>query len=94
MHAFTMKLWAFAVGASIGGLAGWIFASKVAFINPDNFPFFFSVIILAAVVLGAADPYGSVARLLDAGLYSAVALMVMLTTFIAPPLLRRLMVPR
>jgi len=49
---FTMKLWAFAMGASTGGLAGWIYASKVAFINPDNFPFFFSVIILAAVVLG------------------------------------------
>ena len=49
---FTMKLWAFAMGASTGGLAGWIYAGKVAFINPDNFPFFFSVIILAAVVLG------------------------------------------
>ncbi len=52
VHTFTMKLWAFAMGSSIGGLAGWIFASKVGFINPDNFPFFFSVIILAAVVLG------------------------------------------
>ncbi|HKY76472.1 MAG TPA: branched-chain amino acid ABC transporter ATP-binding protein/permease, partial [Acidimicrobiia bacterium] len=52
VHTFTMKLWAFAVGASTGGLAGWIYASKVSFINPDNFPFFFSVIILAAVVLG------------------------------------------
>ncbi|MGQ0521597.1 MAG: branched-chain amino acid ABC transporter ATP-binding protein/permease [Actinomycetota bacterium] len=52
VHTFTMKLWAFAIGACIGGLAGWIFASKVGFINPDNFPFFFSVIILAAVVLG------------------------------------------
>ena len=49
---FTMKLWAFAMGASTGGLAGWIYASKVSFINPDNFPFFFSVIVLAAVVLG------------------------------------------
>jgi branched-chain amino acid transport system permease protein len=49
---FTMKLWAFAMGASTGGLAGWIYASKVGFINPDNFPFFFSVIILSAVVLG------------------------------------------
>ncbi len=49
---FKMKLWAFTVGASTAGLAGWIFASKVAFINPDNFPFFFSVIILAGVVLG------------------------------------------
>ena len=52
VHTFTMKLWAFAIGSCIGGLAGWIFASKVGFINPDNFPFFFSVIILAAVVLG------------------------------------------
>ncbi|MFZ2490757.1 MAG: cation:proton antiporter [Thermoanaerobaculia bacterium] len=33
-------------------------------------------------------------KLLTAGLYSAVALMVMLTTFIAPPLLRRLLVAR
>jgi branched-chain amino acid transport system permease protein len=49
---FTMKLWAFAMGAAGGGLAGWIYASKVSFINPDTFPFFVSVIILAAVVLG------------------------------------------
>ncbi|HEV7887433.1 MAG TPA: ATP-binding cassette domain-containing protein, partial [Acidimicrobiales bacterium] len=49
---FKLKLWAFAVGASTGGLAGWIYASKVSFISPDNFPFFFSVLILAAVVLG------------------------------------------
>jgi branched-chain amino acid transport system permease protein len=52
VHTFTMKLWAFAVGASTGGLAGWIYASKVSFISPDNFPFFFSVIVLSAVVLG------------------------------------------
>jgi branched-chain amino acid transport system permease protein len=49
---FKLKLWAFAVGASTGGLAGWIYASKVSFISPDNFPFFTSVLILAAVVLG------------------------------------------
>jgi len=49
---FTMKLWAFAVGASMGGLAGWVYASKAGFISPENFPFFFSVIVLAAVVLG------------------------------------------
>ena len=50
--SFKMKLWAFAIGASTGGLGGWIYASKVSFISPDNFPFFFSVIILSAVVLG------------------------------------------
>ncbi|MBA3655441.1 MAG: branched-chain amino acid ABC transporter permease, partial [Actinobacteria bacterium] len=52
VHTFTMKLWAFAIGAFTGGLGGWIFASKVSFINPDNFPFFLSVTILAGVVLG------------------------------------------
>ncbi|MFP5317080.1 MAG: ABC transporter permease subunit [Acidimicrobiia bacterium] len=50
--SFKMKLWAFAIGASTGGLGGWIYASKVSFISPDNFPFFFSVFILSAVVLG------------------------------------------
>jgi branched-chain amino acid transport system permease protein len=49
---FKMKLWAFAMGASTGGLGGWIYASKVSFISPDNFPFFFSVLILSGVVLG------------------------------------------
>jgi branched-chain amino acid transport system permease protein len=52
VHTFTMKLWAFAMGAAIGGMGGWIYASKVSFISPDNFPFFFSVIVLSAVVLG------------------------------------------
>ena len=49
---FKMKLWSFAVGASTGGLGGWIFASKVGFINPDNFPLNLSFLIIAAVVLG------------------------------------------
>ena len=49
---FKMKLWAFAIGASTGGLGGWIYASRVSFINPDNFPFFLSVILLSAVDLG------------------------------------------
>ncbi|MDP9403234.1 MAG: ATP-binding cassette domain-containing protein [Actinomycetota bacterium] len=49
---FSMKLWAFAMGAAVGGMGGWIYASKVSFISPDNFPFFFSVIVLSAVVLG------------------------------------------
>jgi Kef-type K+ transport system membrane component KefB len=37
---------------------------------------------------------GLTTQLLSAGLYSAVALMVMLTTFITPPLLRRLLVQK
>jgi branched-chain amino acid transport system permease protein len=49
---YKMKLWSFAIGASTGGLAGWIFAAKVGFINPDTFPLNLSFLILAAVVLG------------------------------------------
>ena len=49
---FKMKLWSFAMGASFGGLGGWLYASKVGFINPDTFPFTVSILILAAVVLG------------------------------------------
>ena len=37
---------------------------------------------------------GLSAKLLDSGYYSAVALMVMMTTFVTPPVLRRLLVPR
>ena len=49
---FTMKLWAFAIGASTGGLAGSLYASRVGFINPDNFVLLISILVLAAVVLG------------------------------------------
>ena len=49
---FKLKLWSFAMGASLGGLGGWIYASKVGFINPDTFPLNLSFLVLAAVVLG------------------------------------------
>jgi branched-chain amino acid transport system permease protein len=49
---FKMKLWAFSIGASTGGLAGWIYASKVGYINPENFPLLLSILFLSAVVLG------------------------------------------
>ncbi|NMH96149.1 branched-chain amino acid ABC transporter permease [Pseudonocardia acidicola] len=51
---FRFKLLAFAMGASVGGLAGVVFASKVIFIAPTNFPFILSATILAAVLLGGA----------------------------------------
>ncbi len=49
---FTMKLWAFAIGASTGGLAGALYASKVGFISPESFSFLISILVLASVVLG------------------------------------------
>jgi branched-chain amino acid transport system permease protein len=51
---FKFKLWAFAIGASIGGMAGVMFASKQIAITPDNFQFLLSVLILASVVLGGS----------------------------------------
>jgi branched-chain amino acid transport system permease protein len=55
---FKFKLWAFAIGAAIGGLAGSLYASKIGFINPDNFPFLLSILFLSAVVLGGSGNLG------------------------------------
>ncbi len=51
---FKFKLWAFAIGAGVGALSGSLYAGRVGFINPGNFPFTLSVLFLAAVVLGGA----------------------------------------
>jgi len=51
---FRFKLLAFATGALVGGMAGVVFAGKVIFIEPNNFPFILSATILAAVVLGGS----------------------------------------
>lgn len=49
---FRFKLLAFATGAFIGGLAGALYASRQNFINPDSFLLLFSILFLAAVVVG------------------------------------------
>ncbi|MDR2459395.1 MAG: high-affinity branched-chain amino acid ABC transporter permease LivM [Deltaproteobacteria bacterium] len=46
------KLTAFAIGSTWAGLAGVVFASQITFINPSNFTFMQSVMILSIVVLG------------------------------------------
>jgi branched-chain amino acid transport system permease protein len=51
---FKFKLWAFAMGAGIGGLAGALFASYQTSITPDSFNLTLSILFLAAVVLGGA----------------------------------------
>ncbi len=48
----TMKVLAFAIGASTSGVAGWIFAGYATFISPQNFPLLYSILILCAVVIG------------------------------------------
>jgi branched-chain amino acid transport system permease protein len=46
------KLLAFAIGASTSGFAGVIYASKIGFINPDNFPLLLSILVLTMVIFG------------------------------------------
>jgi len=50
--AFKFKLWAFVIGASIGGLSGALYAGQVQFVNPTSFNVVNSVLFLCAVVLG------------------------------------------
>jgi branched-chain amino acid transport system permease protein len=51
---FRFKLWAFAMGATIGGLSGSIYAGQVGFINSQGFDVVTSILFLAAVVLGGS----------------------------------------
>ena len=46
------KLWSFSIGASIGGAAGVLYASKIMVIAPDMFTLNVSILILACVVFG------------------------------------------
>jgi branched-chain amino acid transport system permease protein len=48
----NIKLLAFAMGASFGGLSGAMFAAFQGFVSPESFTFWESVVVLACVVLG------------------------------------------
>ncbi|MCY1211187.1 urea ABC transporter, permease protein UrtC [compost metagenome] len=48
----NLKLLAFVVGASFGGLSGVMFGSFQGFVSPESFTLWESVVVLACVVLG------------------------------------------
>jgi branched-chain amino acid transport system permease protein len=52
IDTFKLKLLAFVIGSAWAGLAGVFFAGKMAFVSPESFTFFESVLILCMVVLG------------------------------------------
>ena len=52
VNVFALKLLAFAVGATLAGLAGTIKAHQDAAVSPDQYIFLESAFLLAAVVLG------------------------------------------
>ncbi|MQA99268.1 MAG: branched-chain amino acid ABC transporter permease [Actinobacteria bacterium] len=47
-----MKVLAFVIGASVSGVAGWIYAIKFGYIAPNSFPLLLSILVLCAVVIG------------------------------------------
>jgi branched-chain amino acid transport system permease protein len=48
----NMKLLAFAMGASFGGIAGGLFSAMQQFISPESFVLVESVMVLSMIVLG------------------------------------------
>jgi len=52
VNTFRFKLWAFVIGAAIGGLSGAMYAGQVQFVAPPTFNIINSMLFLAAVVLG------------------------------------------
>jgi len=50
--AVKTKLLAYGTGAAFGGMAGVFLASRLSVVNADQFQFFFSIFILAMVILG------------------------------------------
>jgi branched-chain amino acid transport system permease protein len=51
---FKFKLWAFAIGASVGGLAGLLFGSKQQYVEPNAFMLNLSFLFVAMVVIGGS----------------------------------------
>lgn len=56
----NVKLLAFAMGATFGGVAGGLFASFQGFISPESFTLIDSIMILCMVVLGGMGNVGGV----------------------------------
>jgi branched-chain amino acid transport system permease protein len=54
VRTIKYKLWAFAIGAFIGGLGGVMFAGEQGFMNSNSFVLQFSILVLAGVVMGGS----------------------------------------
>ncbi|MBI3148247.1 MAG: ABC transporter ATP-binding protein [Betaproteobacteria bacterium] len=56
----NVKLLAFAMGASFGGVAGGLFSAIQGFVSPESFGLLESIMVLAMVVLGGMGNIGGV----------------------------------
>ena len=60
IDVFRTKIYAFALCAALGGLAGGLFAGGFAYVSPDQFTFNDSIVFLTMSLLGgSASPIGS-----------------------------------
>lgn len=60
IDVFRTKVYAFAISALLGGLAGGLFAGGFAYVSPDQFSFAESIVFLTMSLLGGvASPIGS-----------------------------------
>lgn len=56
---FKYKVWAFVLGAAVGGAGGCLYASQILSIVPDQFSLNVSILVLACVVFGGiGNPFG------------------------------------
>lgn len=60
IHTRNIKLLAFAMGATFGGLSGGLFAGFQGFVSPESFGLMESIMILCMVVLGGMGNIGGV----------------------------------
>ncbi|WP_153033851.1 branched-chain amino acid ABC transporter permease [Amycolatopsis sp. YIM 10] len=54
VNTFKFKIWAFVIGAAIGGLSGALYAGQIGFVNNQKFDVVTSMLFLAAVILGGS----------------------------------------
>jgi branched-chain amino acid transport system permease protein len=52
IHCVNAKLWAYGIGASLGGLAGVYHGARIGSIFPSSFQFYISIAVLCAVIIG------------------------------------------
>ena len=99
LNTRNLKLLAFGMGASFGGVSGVLFASFQRFVSPESFSLMESVMVVAMVVLGGIGhiPGVVLGALLLAGLpellrHVAHPLTAMTDGRLAPEILRQLLI--
>jgi branched-chain amino acid transport system permease protein len=73
-----VKLWAYAIGASVGGFAGAFLGVYRNTVNVDQFEFGFSVFILAMIIVGGMGNIG--------GVIAGAVVLAMFERFVLPEL--------